>query len=190
MASPVVRALARVASRLFYRVDRVGRAPGQGAVLLLPNHQNSLLDPAVVWSTAGRDDRFLAKSTLFRTPLRPLLAGAGAIPVYRRRDEGVDPSKNVETFADVERALAAGDAVCVFPEGISHSSGTAGAAAHRRGAHGPGAERRSVDRDCPGRAQLRRKTAFRSRVTAVYGRRSHARICSRRRRRRGRATAD
>jgi 1-acyl-sn-glycerol-3-phosphate acyltransferase len=170
MASPIVRALARVASLIFYRVDRVGGAPAEGAVLMLPNHPNSLLDPAVVWTTAGRDVRFLAKSTLFGTPLRPLLAGAGAIPVYRRRDAGVDTSKNVETFAEVERALAAGDAVCVFPEGISHSTGRLEPLRTGAARMALGAERRGVRiAIVPVGLNFDRKTAFRSRVTVVYG---------------------
>jgi 1-acyl-sn-glycerol-3-phosphate acyltransferase len=170
MASPLVRAFARVASLIFYRVDRVGATPAEGAVLLLPNHPNSLLDPAVVWSTAERDVRFLAKSTLFGTPLRPLLVGAGAIPVYRRKDEGVDTSKNVETFAEVERALAGGDAVCIFPEGISHSSGRLEPLRTGAARMALGAERRGVRiAIVPVGLNFDRKTAFRSRVTVVYG---------------------
>jgi len=170
MASPVIRALAYAASRLFYRVDHVGSAPRDGAILLLPNHPNSLLDPAVIWTTAERDVRFLAKSTLFNTPLRPLLNGAGAIPVYRRRDQGVDTSKNAETFAEVERALAAGDAVCVFPEGVSHSTGRlvplrTGAARMALAAVRRGTSLAIV----PVGLNFDRKTAFRSRVTVVYG---------------------
>lgn len=61
-ASPIVRLLARVVCRVFYRVDCVGKAPEAGAALLLPNHPNALLDPAVIWATAERDVRFLAKS--------------------------------------------------------------------------------------------------------------------------------
>jgi glycerol-3-phosphate O-acyltransferase / dihydroxyacetone phosphate acyltransferase len=122
-ANPFVRWMARAICRVFYRVDRVGAPPAAGAVLFLPNHPNSLLDPALVWATADRDVRFLAKSTLFETPLRPLLRAAGAIPVYRKLDQGVDTSRNAETFAAVSAALAAGDAVCIFPEGISHSTG-------------------------------------------------------------------
>lgn len=140
-------------------------------MLLLPNHPNSLLDPAVIWTTSDRDVRFLAKSTLFGTPLRPLLAGAGAIPVYRRHDEGVDTSKNIETFAEVERALASGDAVCLFPEGISHSSGRleplrTGAARMALSAERTGTSIAIV----PVGLNFDRKTAFRSRVTVVYGR--------------------
>jgi 1-acyl-sn-glycerol-3-phosphate acyltransferase len=168
--SRIPRALARAASLIFYRVDRVGAPPPEGAVLLLPNHPNALLDPAVVWTTAGRDVRFLAKSTLFSTPLRPLLAGAGAIPVYRRKDEGVDTSKNTETFAEVERALASGDAVCIFPEGISHSSGRLEPLRTGAARMALGAKRRGVRiAIVPVGLNFDRKTAFRSRVTVVYG---------------------
>ena len=79
-ANPAVRWLARTACWVFYRTDRVGDVPAHGAVLLLPNHPNALLDPAVIWATAGRDVRFLAKSTLFSGPLGPLIVSAGAIP--------------------------------------------------------------------------------------------------------------
>ncbi len=166
-----MRALARAASTLFYRVDAAGAPPAGGAVLLLPNHPNSLLDPAVIWSTAGRDVRFLAKSTLFTTPLAPLLRAARAIPVYRRRDEGVDTSKNVETFATVERALAAGDAVCVFPEGISHSTGRLVPLRTGAARMALAAERRGTAVSIvPVGLNFERKTAFRSRVWVVYGR--------------------
>ena len=170
-ASPAVRWLARAACWLFYRVDRAGEPPPAGALLLLPNHPNALLDPAVIWATAGRDVRFLAKSTLFGTPLKPLLAGAGAIPVYRRLDQGVDPSRNSETFAAVDRALAQGDAICIFPEGVSHSTGRlitlrTGAARMALTAEAGGTRVTLV----PVGLNFERKTAFRSRAIVVYGR--------------------
>ena len=168
--SPVVRFLARVTCGLFYRVDCVGTPPSSGAAMLLPNHANALLDPAVIWATAGRDVRFLAKSTLFDGPLRPLVAGSGAIPVYRKLDQGVDVSKNTETFAAVDAALAAGDAICIFPEGVSHSTGRlvplrTGAARMALSAERAGTHVAMV----PVGLNFERKTAFRSRVTVIYG---------------------
>jgi glycerol-3-phosphate O-acyltransferase/dihydroxyacetone phosphate acyltransferase len=169
-ANPSVRWLARAACWIFYRTDRIGAVPERGAVLLLPNHPNALLDPALVWATAGRDVRFLAKSTLFHGPLRAVLAGAGAIPVYRKIDQGVDTSKNAETFAAVSAALAAGDAICIFPEGISHSTGRleplrTGAARMTLAAERDGTAVALV----PAGLNFDRKTAFRSRVTVVFG---------------------
>lgn len=169
-ASPIVRLLARLTCRVFYRVDCVGAPPVSGAAMLLPNHANALLDPAVIWATAGRDVRFLAKSTLFEGPLRPLVAGSGAIPVYRKLDQGVDVSKNIETFAAVDAALAEGDAICIFPEGVSHSTGRlvplrTGAARMALSAERAGTRVAMV----PVGLNFERKTAFRSRVTVVYG---------------------
>ena len=80
----LIRWLARAISWIFYRVDREGAVPSDGPVLILPNHPNALLDPAVIWATAGRDVRFLAKSTLFDGAFGPILRVARAIPVYRR----------------------------------------------------------------------------------------------------------
>jgi 1-acyl-sn-glycerol-3-phosphate acyltransferase len=166
----LIRWLARVTCLVFYRVDCAGAPPPAGPLLLLPNHPNALLDPAVIWATAGRDVRFLAKSVLFEGPLRPLVAGSGAIPVYRRVDEGADVSKNVEAFAAVDRALAAGDAICLFPEGISHSTGRlvalrTGAARMALTAAQAGVDVTLV----PVGLNFERKTTFRSRVTVVYG---------------------
>ena len=169
-ANPAVRWLARAVCWVFYRVDQVGAPPADGAVLFLPNHPNSLLDPALVWATADRDVRFLAKSTLFETPLRPVLDAAGAIPVYRKLDQGVDTTKNAEMFAAVSTALAAGDAVCIFPEGISHSTGKleplrTGAARMALAAEREGTPVALVAVGL----NFDRKATFRSRVTVVFG---------------------
>ena len=114
--------LATVIAHVFYRVDVIGAPPASGPLLLLPNHPNALLDPAIVIATAGRPVRFLAKSTLFRGGSGLLMRAAGAIPVYRKQD-AIQLRRNDETFAAVDAALARGEAICLFPEGISHSSG-------------------------------------------------------------------
>jgi 1-acyl-sn-glycerol-3-phosphate acyltransferase len=170
-ALPLIRALARAITAVFYRVEKAGSVPAPGPVLLLPNHPNALLDPAVIWATAGRDVRFLAKSTLFDGAFAPILHGAGAIPVYRRLDQGVDASRNAETFAAVQNALAGGDAICVFPEGISHSAGRlvplrTGAARMAIGAEREGTRMSVIAVGL----NFDRKTTFRSRATVLYGR--------------------
>lgn len=165
----LVGRLAVLVAHIFYRVDVIGRVPPQGAVILLPNHQNALLDPALVMATAGRPIRFVAKSTLFKGPFAPLVKAAHAIPVYRQQD-GVSGRRNEETFADVDAALARGEAVCIFPEGISHSSGRleplrSGAARMALSAAASGVYVQLV----PVGINLERKTTFRSRATVAFG---------------------
>jgi len=162
--------IARAAVHIFYQVDQAGIPPHSGAVILLPNHPNALLDPALIWATAGREVRFLAKSTLFRGPFGALLRASGAIPVFRKQDEGADVSRNAEMFAAVDAALARGEAICLFPEGISHSTGKleplrTGAA---RMALSASARATSVHL-VPAGINPDRKTMFRSRITVVYG---------------------
>ena len=164
--------LASAAIRTFYRVDRTGEPLTDGALLLVANHPNTLIDPAVIQTTAGRDIRFLSKSTLFgRGPLSLLIRGSGAIPVYRRMDPGADTSRNVEMFSAVEAAFRDGEAVCLFPEGISHDRG-------RLDPLRTGAARMALASTTQGHPvtivpvglNFERMASFRSRVTAVFGR--------------------
>jgi glycerol-3-phosphate O-acyltransferase/dihydroxyacetone phosphate acyltransferase len=120
---PHLHRLASVVLRLYYRASKGGEAvPTQGPVLLLGNHPNALLDPLFVSWAARRPVRFLAKAPLFTDPvLGWLVRGSGSIPVYRKQDDPSLTVKNDDTFRAVFDALAAGSAVALFPEGISHS---------------------------------------------------------------------
>jgi 1-acyl-sn-glycerol-3-phosphate acyltransferase len=91
-------------------------------VLLVANHPNSLLDPMVVQAAARRQVRFLAKAPLWDDPKTAWLMRFGrAIPVYRASDDPTKLARNAAMFEAVHAALAVGDAVGLFPEGISHS---------------------------------------------------------------------
>lgn len=119
--NPVVL-IQRAAARIFHRVSLAGpTVPQAGPVLLVANHQNSLLDPSLIQVVAKRPVRFLAKAPLFTDPLvGPLVRGAGSIPVYRKLDGEVPTGANESMFRAVHQRLAAGDAIGLFPEGISH----------------------------------------------------------------------
>ena len=86
------------------------------------SYYDSLFDPVLVQVVARRPVRFLAKAPLF-TDRRVgwLVRGAGAIPVYRASDDPALLDRNVDMFRAVHAALAGGDAVGIFPEGLSHS---------------------------------------------------------------------
>jgi 1-acyl-sn-glycerol-3-phosphate acyltransferase len=121
-----VERLARLLAYVFFRrieVEGRERIPRGVPLVVVANHHNSLVDPLLLFATLGVRPRFLAKSTLWQMPgIRLLLDLAGAVPVYRRQDEGADPAKNDETFARCFDELAAGGAIALFPEGISHDA--------------------------------------------------------------------
>jgi 1-acyl-sn-glycerol-3-phosphate acyltransferase len=116
--------IGELAVRSYYRISVAGgRLPAEGPVLLVANHNNSLVDPALVAATAGRNVRFLAKAPLFSHPLIGwLVRGVGSVPVYRQQDDPTLLAQNLDSFRDVHRVLAGGDVVGIFPEGISHSA--------------------------------------------------------------------
>jgi glycerol-3-phosphate O-acyltransferase / dihydroxyacetone phosphate acyltransferase len=108
---------------LFYsRTSLGGAVPAEGPIVLVANHPNGLIDPMLVGRIAPRQVCFLAKAPLFRMPLvGRILAAAGALPVYRPSDSPGEQDKNEQTFAACFDALDRGAALCIFPEGVSHS---------------------------------------------------------------------
>jgi 1-acyl-sn-glycerol-3-phosphate acyltransferase len=109
---------------IFYRqVEIAGthHLPTAAPRIYVGNHGNSLIDPALALGWLPPGIRFLAKSTLWSHPaVGPLVRLVGAIPVYRRRDPGVDTSRNQEMFSSCYTLLAGGGDLALFPEGISH----------------------------------------------------------------------
>jgi 1-acyl-sn-glycerol-3-phosphate acyltransferase len=118
----IVTGLVGWAASVFLRIERAGPAVPAGAALVLANHPNSLLDPLVLFRTAGRTTRPLAKAPLFeQLVLGTVLRGLGGLPIYRKQDDPALMHRNDQTFARAVEALHAGDAVQMYPEGKSHS---------------------------------------------------------------------
>ncbi len=113
----LMRFLAWVYVKLLYRVDVVGveeHVPDDGAALLVCNHV-SYMDALILSSAIPRPIRFVMYYKIFRTPGAGwIFKSARAIPIAGARE---DPALMEKAFADVDEALAAGELVCIFPEG-------------------------------------------------------------------------
>jgi glycerol-3-phosphate O-acyltransferase / dihydroxyacetone phosphate acyltransferase len=122
MVSRLITKVAGWAVALFYDVERTGPRLVSGPVLVTANHPNALVDPLIIFHTAGRPTRPLAKAPLFEQVLSGLvLKGLGGLPVYRRQDDPELMHLNDRTFDSAIEALQGGGAVQIYPEGQSHS---------------------------------------------------------------------
>src|SRR5918994_1116072 len=107
---------------LFRTVEVVGihRVPRDRPVIIVANHFNGLVDAVLLAVITRGVPRFVAKSTLWRSPLlRPLLALAGLVPVSRPEDRE-DPIDNTAAFEHAHRLLRRRATLAIFPEGTTH----------------------------------------------------------------------
>ena len=96
--------------------------PDDAGIIFCVNHVNALIDAVVLQASTDKDVRPLARSGLFKNPiLKPILELIGAVPIYRRKTENTDTSKNLDTFSKCYELLAQNETLVIFPEGQSHS---------------------------------------------------------------------
>src|SRR5690242_13754419 len=107
----------------FRRIERfhAERVPAHGPVLFVSNHPSSLNDSFIIGTSVGRKVNFVGTVLLFRfTPLKWLLQHCGVIPINRVQDNARAMRSVMDTFEAVFRVLERGEAVAIFPEGITH----------------------------------------------------------------------
>ena len=99
-----------------YRLEKkdIERIPDQGAALLICNHV-SFVDALVITAACHRPIRFVTDHRLFRVPILSFVLRSGrAIPIAPAKE---NPGLTEQAFDAVAAALAAGELVCIFPEG-------------------------------------------------------------------------
>src|SRR5436190_13625581 len=107
----------------FRRIEQfhLDRVPIIGPVLFTSNHPNSLTDSFVIGASVPRKVSFVATVQLFKiAPLRRLLLRAGVIPINRVKDNPRAMKSVTDAFEACFRVLEAGEAVGIFPEGITY----------------------------------------------------------------------
>jgi glycerol-3-phosphate O-acyltransferase / dihydroxyacetone phosphate acyltransferase len=107
----------------FARIERFHpeRVPAAGPVLFTSNHPNSVTDAFVVGTSVPRKVHFVATVQLFRwTPIRWLLTRCGVIPINRVKDDPRAMRSVFDTFEACYEVLEQGEAIGIFPEGITH----------------------------------------------------------------------
>ncbi len=102
----------------------------EAPTLLIANHPNGLIDPVLMYCTAGQPLRGVAKATLWQSPiLRPLLSVAGAVPIVRQQDREILAKAMPQIMSAIESNDDAiqfvAQALCrhsfvIYPEGRSH----------------------------------------------------------------------
>jgi 1-acyl-sn-glycerol-3-phosphate acyltransferase len=102
------------------RVDGLKNVPDEGAALVVCNHV-SFMDPLILMASVRRPMRFVMYYKIFNIPvLNFVFRTAKAIPIAGRNE---DETQLRRAFELIDEALAAGEVVCIFPEGGLTSDG-------------------------------------------------------------------
>ncbi|MGH8674714.1 MAG: MFS transporter [Burkholderiales bacterium] len=105
-----------------YRLEKSGleQLPDDGPAVVVCNHV-SFVDALVIAAACRRPVRFVMDQQIFRIPVLSFVFRTGkAIPIASAKQ---DPAMMERAFAEVSKALRAGDVVAIFPEGRITDSG-------------------------------------------------------------------
>ncbi|HNJ76728.1 MAG TPA: MFS transporter [Azospira sp.] len=112
----LLRFLAWLLIHSFYKLKKRGieHIPHEGAALVVCNHV-SFVDPVILMAISPRPIRFVMDHRIFKTPIISFIfRHSRAIPIAPAKE---DPDMMEQAFAEVARALDAGELVGIFPEG-------------------------------------------------------------------------
>lgn len=92
--------------------------PKDGAVIIAPNHCNTLMDALVILRAFKDESVFGARADIFRKPLiAKIMFFLRILPMVRQRDGLRNVLKNIETNDMIVETLENGVRFCIYPEG-------------------------------------------------------------------------
>lgn len=104
----------------YNKILRVGKEklPKDGAIILAPNHTNTLMDALVVLSSDKQRKVFVARADIFRFPILPkIFTFLKIMPIMRLRDGFRAVKQNQEIIDKAVDVLKDRVPFCIFPEG-------------------------------------------------------------------------
>ena len=115
----ILRYYVDLCTRVSYRRLTVrGDIPREQAVLICPNHTNTLMDALVVLQSRLSPTVFGARADIFNQPaVAKIMRFLKILPMVRRRDGIRNVLRNYETMDEVQDVLANNTPFCMFPEG-------------------------------------------------------------------------
>lgn len=118
-----IRFLAWLLIKCLYRLRTKGtdHIPHDGPALIVANHV-SFVDAVILMGATPRPIRFVMDHQIFKTPLLGFIfRHSGAIPIAPAKE---DPELLEQAFQRIDRALASGELVGIFPEGAITRDGS------------------------------------------------------------------
>jgi len=112
----LMRFLVWIFINVMYRIDLKGieHIPEEGPAIVACNHV-SFMDALIVGGTVRRPMRFVMYYKIFQIPVvNWMFRAARAIPIAGAKE---DPEMLARAYAEIEKALDAGEVVGIFPEG-------------------------------------------------------------------------
>lgn len=102
----------------YSRLQVHGALPEEHALLIAPNHTNTLMDALVILQSRCEPTVFGARADIFSQPaVAHILRFLKILPMVRRRDGIRNVLRNYETMDEVQDVLANNTPFCMFPEG-------------------------------------------------------------------------
>lgn len=119
----ILKIIVTIGLRLYYKKIKVINAkklPDNGPCIYIANHPNTLMDAWVIGYVSKIPIYFMAKGTLFSSPIkRKILKSLNMIPINRRGEEKTDGVSNSDSFENCYKLLEQKKCLLIFPEGTS-----------------------------------------------------------------------
>jgi 1-acyl-sn-glycerol-3-phosphate acyltransferase len=123
MLYQILKTLVSIGIRLYYKEIKVvnkNNLPENGPCIYIANHPNTMMDAWILGYVSRIPIFFMAKATLFSSPLKlKILRSLNMIPINRRGEGQIKGVSNSDSFENCYKILEEKKCLLIFPEGTS-----------------------------------------------------------------------